>query len=329
MNTYGTLFKITLYGESHQSAIGVVIDGMPAGILIDQARIQADLKKRQPGAVGTTPRKEEDAFEITSGVFNGYSTGSPIHLMIRNQNVRSQDYDHLKKQPRPGHADFVAEVKYQGFQDHRGGGRFSGRLTAALVAAGAIAKMIIPFQLSHHLLSVGTLKDLTKMDEYLQEIASQGDSVGGVIQVKATRMMVGIGEPFFNKLDAEIGKMMLSIPAVKGVEIGTGFEGASWLGSQFNDQIIDQEGHTRTNHSGGITGGISNGNDLLVQVMIKPTSSIQKTQETFHFGSESIEPLDVSGRHDVCIARRAGIVLENALAIVLADQYLMYKAYRP
>jgi chorismate synthase len=329
MNTYGTLFKITLYGESHQSAIGVVIDGMPAGILIDQARIQADLKKRQPGAVGTTPRKEEDAFEITSGVFNGYSTGSPIHLMIRNQNVRSQDYDHLKKQPRPGHADFVAEVKYQGFQDHRGGGRFSGRLTAALVAAGAIAKMIIPFQLSHQLLSVGTLKDLTKMDEYLQEIASQGDSVGGVIQVKATRMMVGLGEPFFNKLDAEIGKMMLSIPAVKGVEIGTGFEGASWLGSQFNDQIIDQEGHTKTNHSGGITGGISNGNDLLVQVMIKPTSSIQKTQETFHFGSESIEPLDVSGRHDVCIARRAGIVLENALAIVLADQYLMYKAYRP
>jgi chorismate synthase len=329
MNTYGTLFKITLYGESHQSAIGVVIDGMPAGILIDQAHIQADLKKRQPGAVGTTPRKEEDAFEITSGVFNGYSTGSPIHLMIRNQNVRSQDYDHLKKQPRPGHADFVAEVKYHGFQDHRGGGRFSGRLTAALVAAGAIAKMIIPFQLSHQLLSVGTLKDLTKMDEYLQEIASQGDSVGGVIQVKATRMMVGLGEPFFNKLDAEIGKMMLSIPAVKGVEIGTGFEGASWLGSQFNDQIIDQEGHTRTNHSGGITGGISNGNDLLVQVMIKPTSSIQKTQETFHFGSESIEPLDVSGRHDVCIARRAGIVLENALAIVLADQYLMYKAYRP
>jgi chorismate synthase len=329
MNTYGTLFKITLYGESHQSAIGVVIDGMPCGILIDQALIKADLKKRQPGAVGTTPRKEEDEFEITSGIFNGYSTGSPIHLMIRNLNVRSQDYDHLKKQPRPGHADFVAEMKYRGFQDHRGGGRFSGRLTAALVAAGAIAKMTIPFQLSHELLSVGTLNDLSKMDEYLQEIASQGDSVGGVIQVKATNMIVGLGEPFFNKLDAEIGKMMLSIPAVKGIEIGTGFEGASWLGSHFNDDIIDRDGHTRTNHSGGVTGGISNGNDLVFKVMIKPTSSIQKTQETFHFGTESIEPLDVSGRHDVCIARRAGIVLENVLAIVLADQYLMYKAYRP
>ncbi len=329
MNTYGTLFKITLYGESHQSAIGVVIDGMPAGILIDQKLIKADLIKRQPGAVGTTPRKEEDEFDITSGVFNGYSTGAPIHLMIRNQNVRSQDYDHLKKQPRPGHADFVAEVKYRGFQDHRGGGRFSGRLTAALVAAGAIAKMTIPFKLSHQLLSVGTLKDLSKIDDYLQEIASQGDSVGGVIQVKATNMMVGLGEPFFSKLDAEIGKMMLSIPAVKGVEIGTGFEGASWLGSQFNDEIIDHEGHTKTNHSGGVTGGISNGNDLLVKVMIKPTSSIQKTQETFHFGTERMEPLDVAGRHDVCIARRAGIVLENVLAIVLADQYLMFKAYRP
>lgn len=328
MNTYGTLFKITLYGESHQPSIGVVIDGMPAGIPIYPDLIRADMLKRQPGAIGTTPRKEDDDVVITSGVFNGYSTGSPIHLMIQNNNVRSQDYDHLKKQPRPGHADFVAEVKYGGFQDHRGGGRFSGRLTAALVAAGAIAKMTIPFKLSHELISVGTLKDLTKLDAYLDEIASQGDSVGGIIQLKATEMIVGLGEPFFNKLDAEIGKMMLSIPSVKAVEIGTGFEGASWLGSQFNDEILDQEGHTKTNHSGGITGGISNGNDLIVKVMIKPTSSIQKTQNTFHFGTQEVEKLDVAGRHDVCIARRAGIVLENVLAIVLADQYLMYKAYR-
>jgi chorismate synthase len=328
MNSYGTLFKITLYGESHQPSIGVVIDGMPSGILIDLDLIKKDMKKRQPGAIGTTPRKEEDEVVITSGVFNGRSTGSPIHLMIHNHNIRSQDYDHLKKQPRPGHADFVAEVKYGGFQDHRGGGRFSGRLTAALVAAGAIAKMTIPFQLSHELISVGTLKDLSKMDEYLEEIALQGDSVGGIIEVKATQMVVGIGEPFFNKLDAEIGKMMLSIPAVKGVEIGTGFEGSSWLGSQFNDEIMDAQGHTKTNHSGGITGGISNGNDLIVKVMVKPTSSIQKPQETYHFGTHEVEKLEVNGRHDVCIARRAGIVLENVLAIVLADQYLMYKAYR-
>lgn len=327
MNSYGTLFKITLYGESHQPSIGVVIDGMPAGIPIDIDLIKSDMVKRQPGAIGTTPRKEEDHVEITSGVFNGFSTGSPIHLMIANQNIRSQDYDHLKKQPRPGHADFVAEVKYKGFQDHRGGGRFSGRLTAALVAAGAIAKMTIPFKLSHELIQVGELKDLSKMDEYLEQIAAQGDSVGGIIEVKATQMVVGLGEPFFHKLDAEIGKMMLSIPAVKAVEIGTGFEGVSWLGSQFNDEIIDSKGHTRTNHSGGVTGGVSNGNDLVVKVMIKPTSSIRKTQETFHFETGQIESLDVQGRHDVCIARRAGIVLENVLAIVLADQYLMFKAY--
>jgi len=166
------------------------------------------------------------------------------------------------------------------------------------------------------------------MDEYLEEIALQGDSVGGIIEVKATNMTVGLGEPFFNKLDAEIGKMMLSIPAVKGVDIGTGFEGASWLGSQFNDEIIDEQGHTKTNHSGGITGGISNGNDLIIHVMVKPTSSIRKPQETYHFGSHELETLEIKGRHDVCIARRAGIVLENVLAIVLADQYLMYKAYR-
>lgn len=328
MNTYGTLFKVTLYGESHQPAIGAVIDGIPSGIRIDLKRISDDLAKRKPGSVGTTSRVEDDQVIITSGVFNDHSTGSPIHLMIENKNIRPEDYDHLKKQPRPGHADFVSEIKYGGFQDHRGGGRFSGRLTAALVAAGAIAKMTIPFEISHRLISVGTLKDMSKIDTYLQEIASQGDSVGGVIEVTAKQMPVGIGEPFFDKLDAEIGKMMLSIPAVKGVAFGIGFEGSSWLGSQFNDEIIDPTGKTKTNHSGGVAGGISNGNDLVVQVMVKPTSSIRKTQETYSFLTKEVEPLDVGGRHDVCIARRAGIVLENALAIVLADQYLMYRAYR-
>jgi chorismate synthase len=327
VNSYGRIFQVTLYGESHQDSIGVVIDGMPSGILIDESKIKADLVKRQPGAIGTTPRKEADEFRITSGVFNGYSTGSPIHLMIENKNIQSKDYEHLKKHPRPGHADFVANVKYRGFQDYRGGGRFSGRLTAALVAAGAIAKMIIPFELTHKLLQVGNLTDLTLIDEYLEEVSKLGDSVGGLIEVKATNMIVGLGEPFFNKLDSEIGKMMFSIPAVKGVEIGVGFDSLLMKGSTYNDEIIDAHGKTKTNHSGGVTGGLSNGNDLVVKVVIKPTSSIKKEQETFNLETNQVETLEVGGRHDVCIARRAGIVIENALAIVLADLYLIQKAY--
>lgn len=328
MNSYGTLFKVTLYGESHQQAIGVVVDGMIPGTKIDLDWIKADLEKRKPGAIGTTPRLEKDEVVITSGVFNGLATGSPIHAMIENLNVQSKDYEHLKTQPRPGHADFVSNIKYKGFQDYRGGGRFSGRLTAAIVVAGSLAKMMLPFKFEHKLKQVGTLKDMSKLDQYLQEISEKGDSVGGMIELKVSHMMVGLGEPFFQKLDAEIGKMMLSMPAVKGVEIGTGFSGIDMLGSAFNDEIINEKGHTKTNHSGGITGGISNGNDLIIKVMIKPTSSIQKTQETYDFQKESVESLNIGGRHDVAIVRRAGIVLENALAIVLADQYLMYKAYQ-
>lgn len=328
MNSYGKLFKVTLYGESHQEAIGAVIDGVPAGIIIDEAFITSDLIKRQPGAIGTTSRIEEDKFKITSGVFNGFSTGSPIHIMIENKNVQSKDYEHLKNQPRPGHADFVAGVKYHGFQDYRGGGRFSARLTAALVSAGSIAKMIVPFHFENKLVQVGSLKDMEWLDAYLKEVSKLGDSVGGIIELRVTNMMVGLGEPFFDKLDSEIGKMMFSIPAVKGVEIGKGFSGVEMMGSKFNDEIVDATGKTKTNHSGGISGGISNGNDLVVRVFIKPTSSIQKKQETYSFETNQIEPLEIGGRHDVCVARRAGIILENALAIVLADLYLIDKAYQ-
>ncbi len=328
MNNYGTLFRITLYGESHQSAIGVIVDGMPAGIDIDMQMIENDMKKRQPGAIGTTPRKEEDVVNILSGVFNGKSTGSPIHLMIENTNIKSQDYEHLKTHPRPGHADFVASKKYKGFHDYRGGGRFSGRLTAAIVAAGAVAKMVIPYKLSHELIQLGTLKNMRQIDEYLLKIAEQKDSVGGIIEVKAQGLPVGLGEPFFQKLDAEIAKMMFSIPSVKGVEFGLGFRGIDAMGSETNDLIIDQEGRTKTNRSGGVTGGISNGNDLVFRVMIKPTSSIGKPQETYDFNEGKVSELIIGGRHDVAIARRAGIVLENALAIVLADLYLISQAYR-
>jgi len=327
MNSYGTLFKITLYGESHQNSIGVLVDGMPPGIFIDQEMIKKDLEKRKPGKIGTTTRIEDDEFKITSGVFNGYSTGSPIHLTIENKNVVSKDYENLKTHPRPGHADLVSKIKYNGFQDYRGGGRFSGRLTAPIVMAGTLAKMFLPFDFSNELIQVGTLKDLTKIDDYLEEIAKTNDSVGGIILLKVKNIPIGIGEPFFQKLDAEIAKMLFSIPSVKAVEFGLGFDGINLLGSEFNDLIVDSKGKTKTNNSGGVTGGISNGNDLIIKVMIKPTSSIKKPQDTYDFESKLVKELKIEGRHDVCIARRAGIVLENAIAIVLADLYLHSKIY--
>ncbi len=325
MNSYGKLFQVTLYGESHQEAIGVVVDGMIPGTVIDEALIDADLERRKPGAIGTTARKEDDTFKITSGVFNGKATGSPIHLMIENKNIKSKDYDKLVHQPRPGHADFVSHIKYKGFQDYRGGGRFSGRLTAALVAAGSLAKMMIPYDISSEMIRVGELTDLSHLDVYLTEIAKMGDSVGGIIKVVVKDVPVGLGEPFFGKLDAEIAKMVMSIPAVKGVSFGAGFEAADRLGSAWNDVFINERGLTKTNHSGGVSGGISNGNDLVIKVLVKPTSSIQKTQTTYDFIQHELSQLEIGGRHDVAIIRRIGVVLENAIAIVLADLMLQAK----
>ncbi|MGB0175402.1 MAG: chorismate synthase [Acholeplasmataceae bacterium] len=327
MNSIGKLFNITLYGESHQKAIGVVIDGVSPGTSIDEERIKADLTKRRPGQVGTTPRVEKDEFEITSGVFNGVATGSPIHIMIPNTNTQSKDYKHLLKQPRPGHADFVAAKKYHGFQDHRGGGRFSGRLTAPIVAAGTIAKMMLPMEFNHQLTQVGSCKNPADFDAYLSEIKAEGDSVGGVVEVIVRNVPIGLGEPIFYKLDAAITHMLMSIPAVKLVSFGDALEMIESKGSEFNDAILNGLGHTKTNHSGGIVGGISNGNEITIKVFIKPTSSIQKPQETFAFDEEQPKTLEIGGRHDVCIARRAGIVVESAVAIVLADMYLLNKMY--
>lgn len=328
MNSFGSLFRITLYGESHQPAIGVVIDGMPPGIVINEALIREDLIKRNPVAIGTTSRKEPDIFVMTSGVYQGKSTGSPIHVSIANVNIRSQDYEHLASQPRPGHADFVAAQKYAGFNDPRGGGRFSGRLTAPLVIAGSFAKMMLPFGFSHRLIQAGTLTDMAKLDAYLQTIADQGDSVGGIIEVTVDHVPVGLGEPMFEKIESLLGQALFSIPAVKAVSVGTGFEGITLLGSQFNDVLINAEGKTATNHAGGISGGISNGNPLVIKVFVKPPSSIQQTQTTFDLQSQTMKDLEIGGRHDVCIARRAGIVLENMTAVVLADLFLRANAYR-
>jgi chorismate synthase len=327
MNSIGNLFKITLYGESHQQAIGVIIDGVKPGTFIDEARIKNELTQRRPGKVGTTPRIEKDEFVITSGVFEGKATGSPIHLMIPNMNTQSKDYDHLLSQPRPGHADFVSAKKYSGFHDHRGGGRFSGRLTAPIVAAGSIAKMMLPMTFSHELIQVGTCKKPSDFDAYLNDIKAQGDSVGGIIEITVQKVPVGLGEPMFNKLDAAITHMLMSMPAVKLVSFGDALDMIESKGSEFNDALLNEDGLTKTNHSGGIVGGISNGNDIKVKVFIKPTSSIQKQQDTYSFDRKKTDALTVGGRHDVCIARRAGIVVENAVAIVLADMFLLNKMY--
>ncbi len=322
MNTFGDRFKITLYGESHQPAIGIVVEGMPPGITVDESRIKEDLLARNPVAIGTTPRKEPDAFRITSGVFQGVTTGSPLHLTIDNVNVQSKDYEPLKKHPRPGHADYVASIKYNQFHDYRGGGRFSGRLTAPIVMAGSLAKMTLPFTFSHQLVQVGSLTDMTQIDDYLEKIAAEGDSVGGIIEVTVDDLPIGIGEPMFAKVESLIGQLLFSIPAVKGVEFGIGFQAITMKGSEFNDAILDASGTTKTNHSGGITGGITNGNPLVVRAFIKPTSSIKKPQKSYHTEKKEVTEMAIKGRHDVCIARRAGIVIENAVAIALADLYL-------
>ncbi len=328
MNSFGTLYRVTLYGESHQKAIGIVIDGMPAGIKVDHELIEKDLMKRKPSELGTTKRVEPDIYQITSGVFNGYTTGSPIHVTIENLDTQSKDYENLIHHPRPGHADFVSQHKYKGFQDYRGGGRFSGRLTAPLVIAGSFAKMMLPYTWSHELIQVGECKDLSKLDEYLEDIIAKKESVGGIIELKVTGLNPGLGEPFFGKVESLIGQMLFSIPAVKGVEFGVGFKGIELLGSEFNDCIISEDGKTKTNHSGGINGGITNGNDLIIRVFMKPASSVGVGQDTYHFKHQKVENLKIEGRHDAAIVRRAGIVLENAVAIVLADLFLQRKAYQ-
>lgn len=323
MNQFGYVYKNSIYGESHGKMVGIVIDGVPAGTKIDYDLLLNDLDRRKPGAIGTTKRSEADEPVIYSGVYNGYATGAPLHIGFINSNTKSKDYSEFLKMPRPGHADFVANYKYNGFQDYNGGGHFSGRITLGLVSSGAIAKMFLPFKFSSKLVSVGTLTDMTKIDSYLEEISLKGDSVGGVIEVNVSNVIKGLGEPFFDSCESRISQMLFSVPAVKGVEFGLGFRGANVLGSSYNDMIIDKNGTTKTNNNGGINGGITNGNDLVIRVMIKPTPSIFMPQETYNFETNQMDTLQIKGRHDACIARRALVVVENAIAIALADLYLI------
>ncbi|MCA0229067.1 chorismate synthase [Runella limosa] len=356
-STYGKLFKIATFGESHGAAIGVVVEGCPAGVPFDLAFIQQELDRRKPGQSRiTTQRREADTVQVLSGVFEDKTTGTPIAMMIWNEDQRSKDYSHIAQQFRPSHADFTYQTKY-GVRDYRGGGRSSARETAARVAAGALAKLVLKdlgVDVQAYVSQVGKLKldkeyhelDLSLTDtnavrcpdpemaqtmfDYIDDIRKQGDSIGGVVSCVVTGTPVGWGEPVFDKLHAELGKAMLSINAVKGFEYGSGFEGVELQGSAHNDAFYtDETGRvrTRTNHSGGIQGGISNGEDIFFRVAFKPVATIMQDQESVDQNGESIT-VQGKGRHDPCVLPRAVPIVEAMAALVLVDFYLRDKSVR-
>lgn len=326
MNTFGDIFKLSIFGESHNSHIGITIDGCPAGIKIDESEFNTDLKRRKSGKIGTTPRKEHDRPQIISGIYKNYTTGSPITILFQNENKHSDDYNEFQRIPRPGHADFTAYKKFQGFNDPRGGGHFSGRVTLGLVAAGVIAKKIIfPVFINAKLTEAGGLKDInTAIEKAIQD----NDTIGGIIECRARNIPVGLGEPFFNSVESVISHLVYSIPAIKGIEFGSGFRAAKMKGSEHNDPIIKSNGQTKTNNAGGINGGITNGNDIFFRVAVKPTASTPQKQKTINLQTEQIENLEVKGRHDYCIALRMPVIVEAVTAIALAD-FMMLEQKAP
>jgi chorismate synthase len=321
MNTFGRLFRISIFGESHGTGVGVVIDGVPAGLPLVFNDFEEDMGRRKAGAKGTTPRKEADLPKLMNGVFNDYTTGAPLMIQFENTNTRSKDYDKLREMPRPGHADFVASKKFGGFEDFRGGGHFSARLTTGLVAAGVIAKKLIsPIKISAKLVEAGGNKNI---EEAIDKAVEEQDSIGGIIECRVSNVPIGLGEPFFDSVESVLAHMMFAIPAVKGIEFGSGFQAAKMKGSEHNDLILSMDGKTETNHAGGINGGISNGNDLVFRIAIKPTSSISKEQRTLNIKTGKMDTLKVEGRHDLCVALRAPVIVEAATAIALADLIML------
>ena len=329
MNHFGRLFQISIYGESHGNSVGVILDGVKPGIPLSSADFTADLLRRKSGGKGTTPRIETDEIIIESGVFNGYTTGAPILLRFLNQNTKSKDYSNLVSHPRPSHADYTAKLKYNGFNDYRGGGHFSARLTLGLVSAGVVAKkMLKNVKFYTKLINLGGCEDPKEFNTILDAAIKANDSVGGIVSLKASNVEAGLGEPYFDSLESTISHLLFSVGGVKGVEFGIGFKGANLTGSSYNDLIIDKDGHTSTNNNGGINGGISNGNDIEIKVFVKPTPSIAISQNTFNFNDNKVEPLVITGRHDSAIILRAMVVLESCLAIALCDAMLIKNAYK-
>jgi len=354
-NNFGNVFQITSFGESHGSVVGVVIDGCPAGLAIDNKLIHEDLQRRRPGQSKiTTARKETEEFEIISGVFEGKATGAPLAIIIPNRDAKSGDYSHIAESYRPSHADYTYQTKY-GIRDYRGGGRSSARITAGWVAAGAIAKMIlskeeittkafvsqvgqVKLNTSYDQLDLSRVEDnlvrcpdestADEMIQLIEKVKKEGDTVGGVVTGVITGLPVGLGEPLFDKLHAVLGKAMLSINAVKGFEYGSGFEGSSMMGSQHNDEFFADENkiRTRTNYSGGIQGGISNGEDVYFRVAFKPVATLLKDQKSVDSHGRQVE-VKGKGRHDPCVVPRAVPIVEAMAALVIADFYLMVKRH--
>lgn len=325
MNSFGRFFRVHIFGESHGESVGVCIDGCPAGMPLPLEDFLPDLERRKGGVrKGTTPRQEEDIPLFKSGLFHNVSTGSPITILFENKNTRSADYEKQRAVPRPGHADFVAHRKFGGFEDYRGGGPFSARLTVGLVAAGVIAKKMLAAScgatVAAAILEIGGEKDL---DKGLQKAIDAKDSIGGIIECRTGGLPTGLGEPFWDSVESLIAHAIFAIPAVRGIEFGTGFPAARMFGSEHNDAIVDMEGHTRTNHAGGVVGGITNGNELVFRLAIKPTSSTPKEQQTLNWETGQVEDFSVKGRHDLCVALRAPVIVEAVTAIVLADLLLM------
>ncbi len=321
MNSWGNRFRVTLWGESHGAQVGVTIDGVPAGIALAESDFEADLARRRAGAAGTTPRKESDAPHIVSGIYRGFTTGAPLTVEFLNENTRSGDYASLASHPRPSHADWVAMKKFHGYNDPRGGGHFSGRITLALVTAGVVAKKILGSGVTFHtdIIEIGGSADKERFADIIESARMDRDSVGGVVECRAEGVAAGLGEPFFDSAESLMAHLLFSVPAVKGVEFGSGFAAARMRGSEHNDPITDAEGHTSTNHAGGIVGGITNGNAIVVRAAVKPTASISREQMSFNCASGQVDSLVIKGRHDVCITLRAAVVVESAVAIALAD----------
>lgn len=321
MNSFGRIFRIHIFGESHGECVGLTIDGCPAGLALSADDFTTDIERRKGGTKGTTPRKEDDIPQIKTGLFNGRTTGAPITILFANNNTRSEDYDKQRDIPRPGHADLVARQKFGGFEDYRGSGHFSGRLTVCLVAAGVIAKKLLG-QINVHanILEIGGETDI---DKGLQKAIDAKDSVGGIIECVTKGLPAGLGEPFFDSVESLISHAVFAIPAVRAIEFGTGAAAARMFGSEHNDAIIDASGKTATNHAGGVTGGISNGNDLVFRITVKPTSSTPKEQTSLNWSTNTSETFSVKGRHDLCIALRVPVVLEAVTAMVLADLLLL------
>jgi chorismate synthase len=324
MNTFGKIFSVSIFGESHGKWVGVTIDGCPAGIALQEADLLPDLERRKAGAAGTTPRKEDDIPLLVSGVFNNKTTGAPITIVFENNNTRSADYEAIRETPRPGHADFVLDKKFNGFNDYRGGGHSSGRLTVALVAAGVVAKKALGgISIQAVLTEAG---GSAHIEAAISKAVEEQDSIGGIIRCRVAGLPVGVGEPFFDSLESVISHAVFAIPAIKGIEFGSGFGAARMKGSEHNDPIIDASGATATNHAVGINGGVSNGNDIYFRVAVKPTSSTPQQQYTWNNASNSVQPFTIKGRHDLCIALRAPVVVEAVTAIALAGELMAFRA---